>query len=311
MQKFTIRLILLFLLFSMGLYAQNTVIIPALKDNTLFEDVNGEISNGAGDYLFFGSTNQNELRRALLMFDVDSVLESGDSIINVSLKFEVSKLPSGGGNGNSTIHTVSQNWGESTSDASGEEGSGAQAENGDATWTVTCYNCLVTGPWGNQGGDFNSVASDSFQVSSLGVMTVSGPGLSSDVQSWIDNPGSNFGWILVGDENTTKSARRINSRENSSNPPSLEITYIRDVSTSIEKSLSDRIKISPNPAQDQFKISGLDETDIVQAFNISGNEVAIKNLENGFFDISELQSGVYYLKMTIGDSVISKKIIKN
>src|SRR5207302_838656 len=48
-----------------------------------------------------------------------------------------------------------------------------------------------------------------------------------DVQNWLSSPGSNFGWIVIGDESGTGTAKRFDSRENStaSNQPALTIDY--------------------------------------------------------------------------------------
>ena len=47
-----------------------------------------------------------------------------------------------------------------------------------------------------------------------------------DVQSWLDS-GSNFGWILVGDEGTDGSAKGFSSREDgtAANRPQLTIDF--------------------------------------------------------------------------------------
>jgi hypothetical protein len=48
----------------------------------------------------------------------------------------------------------------------------------------------------------------------------------TDVQSWVDNPGTNFGWLLKGAESTSCSARIFNSSESSaSKRPKLTITF--------------------------------------------------------------------------------------
>lgn len=46
------------------------------------------------------------------------------------------------------------------------------------------------------------------------------------MQSWLDTPASNFGWILRADESSPGTARRIDSREaNALTRPTLMITY--------------------------------------------------------------------------------------
>jgi hypothetical protein len=50
----------------------DTVNLPAEKDNTLYEE--GDLSNGAGDHLFTGSTNTASIRRAVIRFDIDGMV---------------------------------------------------------------------------------------------------------------------------------------------------------------------------------------------------------------------------------------------
>ena len=44
----------------------------------------------------------------------------------------------------------------------------------------------------------------------------------ADVQSWLDNPASNFGWLVLGDETAIATAKRFDTRESAS-PPVLTI----------------------------------------------------------------------------------------
>ncbi|MEJ2086737.1 MAG: hypothetical protein P8Y44_13885, partial [Acidobacteriota bacterium] len=52
----------------------------------------------------------------------------------------------------------------------------------------------------------------------------------ADVQAWVDNPSSNFGWVLVGNEFTQPTAKSFDSRE-SGGGPVLEVTYNAPVPT--------------------------------------------------------------------------------
>jgi MYXO-CTERM domain-containing protein len=38
--------------------------------------------------------------------------------------------------------------------------------------------------------------------------------MTADVQGWVDNPASNHGWILIGNESGPFTAKRFESREN-------------------------------------------------------------------------------------------------
>jgi hypothetical protein len=129
----------------------------------------------------------------------------------------------------SNLHKLSADWGEGTSNddpgtGMGEGGgNGATATMNDATWV---HRFFMTSTWMVTGGDFVSTPSASTVVNlSQGQYTWSGAGLVADVQSWIDNPPSNFGWILRGDESITSSSARFNSKESPTGKPTLTVQY--------------------------------------------------------------------------------------
>src|SRR5207244_575593 len=48
----------------------------------------------------------------------------------------------------------------------------------------------------------------------------------NDIQTWLDNPASNFGWILISrSEEVSQTARRFGSREDIANAPQLTIEF--------------------------------------------------------------------------------------
>jgi len=157
----------------------DTVNLPAEKDNTLYENEEGELSNGAGDHLFTGSTNTPLIRRAVIKFDIDGAIPAGATIDSAQLTMNVSR------NNNSTaedtsLHRLNSDWGESGSNAGGNEGGGALAENGDATWQHTFYDNSF---WSTPGGDFVAGASASIPVDVAGGhVWGSTAGMVSDVQ---------------------------------------------------------------------------------------------------------------------------------
>jgi hypothetical protein len=53
------------------------------------------------------------------------------------------------------------------------------------------------------------------------------PAMTADVQGWISNSGSNHGWLLVGDEDTAPTVKRLGSRlhPDPNMRPALAITY--------------------------------------------------------------------------------------
>ena len=118
------------------------------RDTTIFSE-SGSLSNGAGSYLFAGETNEANLRRALLAFDVTSAVPAGSTIQSVSLTVYVSRTRTG--DTAVALHRLQAAWGEAGSNADAREGTGAPAEAGDATWTHRFYPGTA---WTKAGGDF-------------------------------------------------------------------------------------------------------------------------------------------------------------
>lgn len=216
-------------------------ILDAVRDNTLYEQADGLLSNGAGDYLFAGRTNhppgsadnptdrRGLLRRALVAFDVESALPAGAIVVaaslrlhvsNVSLLVEPSDLPV-----DVSLHRVLAGWGEGASNAVQQEGAGAVAQPGDATWT---HSFLDEVPWMEAGGDFAEAATATLEVGDkFAFYAWEGAGLVADVQSWLDAPASDAGWIVIGDESAPLTAKRFNSRSHpdAATRPRLTVEY--------------------------------------------------------------------------------------
>ena len=193
------------------LEAQTEVTLVPAKDNTIYENAAGSLSNGSGEYLFVGNNGQNLTRRALLAFDLtNGEIPAEATIENVSLVLHMSRTSSG--TQMVELHRVTQNWGEGMSDADGNEGGGAAATPGDATWVHTFFD---TTSWQTIGGDFSPVVSASAAVTDTGSYSwVSTPEMVADVQDWLANPSSNFGWILTGNEASGITTKRFDSRDN-------------------------------------------------------------------------------------------------
>jgi hypothetical protein len=120
------------------------------------------------------------------------------------------------------LHKLLADWGEGTSHAPGGEGDGAPATPNDATWRHRFFDSVF---WTTQGADFSANVSASQSVGVTGQYTWTSTQMVADVQSWLDNPASNFGWLVLGDETTAATVKRFDSRESAS-PPILTIQYI-------------------------------------------------------------------------------------
>jgi hypothetical protein len=203
-----------------------TIQLPPSKDNTLYEDDFGIASNGQGQHFFAGRTNAGSIRRGLIAFDIACNIPAGATIESVALTLHVSRAI--GPQIQVDLRAAQVDWGEGASAAIGQEGTGAPAEPGDATWLHTFYDNQF---WTSVGGDFSAVVTSTSAVTSTGFYTFDSmydPGLVSDVQRWLDQPEANFGWVvLVADEYFPQSAKRFDSRENESPEfhPNLTVSY--------------------------------------------------------------------------------------
>lgn len=204
----------------------NSVDIGASKDNTLYESATGALSNGVGAHLFVGRTNQtsDSRRRGLVAFDIAGNIPAGSTITAVTLHLYMSRTNSEAGARNIGLHSALAAWGEGTSNDNAQEGNGAAATTGDATWIHRFYNTQF---WSAPGGDFAPAASASTSVDAIGDYTWSGPGLVTDVQGWVGTPASNFGWLLLGDESTPITTKRFETRETTTiaQRPRLSVTF--------------------------------------------------------------------------------------
>jgi hypothetical protein len=192
------------------------------KDNTLYEydPADGDRSNGAGFHIFAGETAMGELRRGVLAFDIAGHIPAGSTILAVTLSMNMSRTALDTAR-TVELHKLLADWGEGTSHSPGEEGDGAPATPNDATWRHRFFDTIF---WTNQGGDFSTTVSASQSVGPIGQYAWTSAQMVADVQSWLDNPGNNFGWLVLGDESTSITAKRFDSRESAS-PPMLTIQY--------------------------------------------------------------------------------------
>ncbi|GJM08479.1 MAG: hypothetical protein DHS20C11_07550 [Lysobacteraceae bacterium] len=197
-----------------------TIELEAIADNSLFQE--GDLSNGGGEHTFVGRIASGALRRALIKFDVstipgNAVVESAELTLNMSRTIS--------GTLNIGAHRLLNSWGEGTADAPGQEGGGAPAQTGDATWL---HRHFPTELWSTEGGDFVDQASATSPVfMTLGQYQWSGSGMVADINSWRSTPSSNHGWILVSSESPTLgTAKRFDSREitDQANAPRLVLT---------------------------------------------------------------------------------------
>src|SRR6266568_4581613 len=193
----------------------DVAMIGAGKDNTILQS-NVNNSLGAGQAVFAGTSGQASPRRGLIEFDVAGAIPAGATINSVQLTLYLNSV-AGGSASSPTIHLyrLFNDWGEgsagsSVNGASGV-GQGFAAGEGDATWNARHFSATTPTLWNTSGGDF--AATDSAALAIAGT-TLNAPytwgstsGMVADVQSWLNDPSSNFGCLLRGEESRAATLR--------------------------------------------------------------------------------------------------------
>lgn len=314
--------LLLVLVFGLAIpaLAQSVVEIQASKDNTLYEDPDGILSNGAGQHLFAGKTARAEIRRALVAFDLNGAITGGFVIDSVQVQLHMNK--SLGSRHIMTLHRVTRDWGEGSSDPVGEEGGGTTPSAGDATWIDAM---TPTVRWTTQGGDFASTASASRSVQATGaVVWYSSTELVNDVSQWLNAPSENFGWLVRGNEAANSSAMRFSSRQNPtvSERPVLRI-YYRSVATHAEREdLPEHLALTaawPNPFTSRTTLSitsNRAEQASVEVVDVHGRTVerTQQQLRAGSNDLwldgSDWAPGVYWVRVQTQTGTLTRSVVR-
>lgn len=219
-KRLTFAVMLLTTLCPLAAQSSNTIELEAALDTTLYQTekdappVQNEFSNGKGIFLFSGRTGLDagfRSRRALFKFDL-TTLPEGAEILGAQVILYLSRAAPGAPPSVMTLHRVMRPWGEGLSDAAGPEGQGAPAQKEDATWYHNIYN---TDSWGNAGGDFVDQSSSSTTVGSdvIAYTWTCTKQLVDELSAWLEQPDTNFGWLLKGFEDGARNARRFHSRE--------------------------------------------------------------------------------------------------
>jgi hypothetical protein len=207
-----------------GVRGQTALLAPVADTSLLESD---PMNNLGGLEDLSAGTEDGLLSRALLKFDVSSSIPAEASITQVNLFVTVITLPLDGGlDSNFSLHRLLRDWGEGNKDGSGV---GAPATAGEATWLARFHPAtLWTLPGGQAGTDYVEFPSSVVAVSGLDFYELeSSAAMVADVQSWLDDPGSNFGWMLKSDDELNDStARGFASREDMfGDAPQLVVKY--------------------------------------------------------------------------------------
>jgi hypothetical protein len=188
-------------------------------------------------------------RRALINFDLSSLPSNLSSITQASLVLQVGKTVAGPKE--VTVFEANGVWHEGP--AVSDLGSGVLAQTGDVTWFHSSFPSLL---WAQPGGDFNPTPLGSGTLGSPGSSTaidgrnslhhrtpcfrlrtvlcpscsyaaVRGVAVTSFFQAWLAGGRPSLsGFLVVGDESSTSTAKKLTSRESGSNQgPRLDLVY--------------------------------------------------------------------------------------
>ena len=212
-----------------------TVTLTTSKDNTLIESPAGN-SNGAHQIYAgkVGSRGSDSIRRGLMAFDLSGIAP-GSTVTAASLDLIVSRSAAPG-NQDTSLHKMMADWGEGGSFKTGCRvddcgGEGGTARTNDATWTLRFFPGM---PWTNPGGDFVATESATESVGAAGtIANWSSPGMVADIQSWVNDAATNFGWLLRGNETSARSVKRFASKDLGPTPPQLTVTFSEPVNLTL------------------------------------------------------------------------------
>jgi hypothetical protein len=208
--------------------AQITVNLNPSQDNSIYSESSN--SNGTGA-LFSGYTCSGNSRRALIQFDIAGSLPAGATVTAVTLTLNVMSTGGSATAENYAIYPLATAWGEGTSFGTG---TGAAPVFPDATWN----DSQLGTPWGTPGGAYGASSANTVLTDVMGLYNWSSAQMVTDVQNWLNTPSSNHGWILIGDETATCTARMFGSSEQGVDPV-LSITYdCNDAPTAVCQNVS-------------------------------------------------------------------------
>ena len=217
--KIAVLVLLILMIFSAPVLEAASITLPPVADTTLQESFPTN-NFGGGTTVDAGGRRYGGRTRALLRFDLASSIPSNAIITAVTVTLTVVATPLGGVNSVFDLNRLLAAWGE----GNGSDHRGTPGGAGEATWN----NRFGSGtPWASPGGDFQSTASASQLVASNAVYTFnSTAGLVSDVQGWVNDPASNFGWLLRSESETSPTTiRRFGARTDVVNSPALIVSY--------------------------------------------------------------------------------------
>jgi len=211
-----------------------TITLSPSADTGLFEFA-PDNNLGNTNALQIGTNGQGTYGRGLFKFDVAGNLPAGARVESAVISIGVTGSGAQGATTDHDLYRVQLSWDEGT----GGSNQGAAANEGEATWDSRFHGqSQWTVPGGAVETDFAANPSATAGLGGSGMFSFPDtPELREDVQSWLDDPTSNFGWVLISqDEGSASSTRRIATREHPTLKPQLRIEFTPFRTTEISHS---------------------------------------------------------------------------
>lgn len=205
-----------------------TITLQAIEDTSIYQlKPDGNIGSGT---LLAGTNRLNSRSRAMFRFDL-AMIPVGAIVEDVEVRLSVVRKPdhdqTNPVDSSFGIYRLLVDWGEGNK---ASHPTGTPADVGEATWLSRFHGFEFWGaPGGEAGVDYADTASSSTYVEGLGAYTFGATQtVLDDVQGWIADPATNFGYMLINlDEAGGITARRFASTEQPEIgvPPTLVVTY--------------------------------------------------------------------------------------
>ena len=192
--------------------------LPCIADTAVFQQ-SPDNNYGGASSLPIGRLSAGAVGRGLYKFAVTNI-PIGATIRSATLELEVvsNNLEE---DRSFSAYRVRTGWGEGNKP-------GEAATAGEATWNARFFPDLL---WSSPGGasdvDFVGTPSASEDLSGVGRYMFMSDTLVSDVQRWLDNPGTNFGWLVkIDSESVNGTELMFASREDTEGAgPTLRVEY--------------------------------------------------------------------------------------
>jgi len=200
---------------------------PVVADTALLE-LEPDFNLGAQSDLpsgTLGPSAGNTRSRVLIRFDL-SALPAGAVIQSAVVRCTIIKEPDVPVDSIFALHRMLKPWNEGIGE--GRPPGGSSAQPGETTWNERLAGAEAwADPGGLPGDDFAATASGSERVEGLGTYDIEiGAVGVRDLDDWVNDPDTNYGWILLSEsEETPKTARRFTSGEAELDPPRLLVHY--------------------------------------------------------------------------------------